>query len=247
MTDYRKASMTRRETWTYRVLGVMGGFAFLWIFYRSAVVLLPAVILSEFFVRRKARQTALSRQRRLRSHFCDFLSALTDAMKTGRSLESSLVTARDEMEKLHGASSDLTVELTRMVYRMQVNRNPEDLMDEFASRSGIPEIELFAKILRIGKRRGGNMIQMISDCSATLRGMMESEREITVILTGKIQEKRVMEKIPVLILLYVSVFSPETTAPLYEGPGGRLVMTVAVILYVAAWGWGERIVERTGK
>lgn len=56
-------------------------------------------------------------------------------------------------------------------------------------------------------------------------------------------EQNIMSLVPVLILAYVKVSSPEFLDSMYENLTGMAVMTVCFVVYVIAYLWGKRIVQ----
>ena len=56
-------------------------------------------------------------------------------------------------------------------------------------------------------------------------------------------EQNIMSLVPVLILAYVKVSSPEFLDGMYGNLTGMAVMTVCFVVYVIAYLWGKRIVQ----
>ncbi|MDO5695614.1 MAG: hypothetical protein Q4P30_02495 [Eubacteriales bacterium] len=243
MRDYKVYQMDRRERLRYRLTGTLIIGVVLWIFFRTVWVLPAAPVATIFYMRKKRRQLLARQTNELRRQFKEMLFALRDALKTGNAPERAFAYACEEMEKLYGKDAMITGELQVLLNREQLNIGIEHSMADFAERSGIREIEFFGRILQIAKRRGGNVIEMVGDCTETISHLMETEEEIQMILTGKVHEKRIMEKIPLFIVFYVSLFSPEMLNPLYESAGGRIIMAAAFVIYGAAVYWADRIVD----
>ena len=72
---------------------------------------------------------------------------------------------------------------------------------------------------------------------------METVQEIETCLSGKKMEQNIMSLIPLLILAYVKLTSPEFIASMYGNPVGVIVMGVCLFVYVLAYFWGKRIVQ----
>ena len=73
---------------------------------------------------------------------------------------------------------------------------------------------------------------------------IEVKREIQTMISGKQMECKVMNLIPLGIILYFWIASPGFLDCMYT-MSGRPVMTVLMIVYIAAFKWSERIGDIT--
>ena len=83
---------------------------------------------------------------------------------------------------------------------------------------------------------------MIRTTVSCIRQKQETVAEIETVLTGKMTEQKVMSLMPLLILLYVRLTSPEFLSGMYGNLTGRAVMTVCLLIYAVAYLWGKKIV-----
>ena len=49
--------------------------------------------------------------------------------------------------------------------------------------------------------------------------------------------------IPLMILFYIRLTSPEFVLPLYHTPAGIIIMTVSLAVYAGAYLWGTKIIQ----
>ena len=68
-------------------------------------------------------------------------------------------------------------------------------------------------------------------------------QEIETCLSGKVMEQNIMSLIPIFILAYIKLSSPEFLAAMYGNTTGVAVMSCCFVVYVAAYFWGRRIVK----
>jgi len=61
------------------------------------------------------------------------------------------------------------------------------------------------------------------------------KEEISVLISAKRLEQRIMSFMPMGIIVYISLASPEMIAPLYGNLTGALIMTVCLAVYAAAF------------
>lgn len=73
---------------------------------------------------------------------------MSASLSAGYSAENAVVSCLKELELMYGPGGLITVEIAYMVRQMEMNRPIETLMSEFAARSGLEEVENFARIDR---------------------------------------------------------------------------------------------------
>ena len=68
-------------------------------------------------------------------------------------------------------------------------------------------------------------------------------QEIETCLAGKVMEQNIMSMIPLLILVYVKLSSPDFLEVMYGNITGTAVMGICLAVYAAAYFWGRSIVR----
>ena len=114
---------------------------------------------------------------------------------------------------------------------------------DLAGRSGVADIRMFANVLAISKRTGGNMEAVMKNTWRIISGKIDTEREIASSIAARKYEQTIMSVIPLAIILYIQVSFPEFMDVLYGNLFGALVMTVCLGIYLAAWAIGQRIMR----
>jgi len=130
-----------------------------------------------------------------------------------------------------------------MPKKLKLNDSLEALLLDFGRRSHQEDIENFGEIFSVARRSGGDLKRIICDTAENITQKAGAQQEIRVSLAAKKKEQQVMSLIPLLILLYVDVASPEFLNGLYHNLFGIGVMTVCLVVYVLAFFWGRRIVQ----
>lgn len=128
-------------------------------------------------------------------------------------------------------------ELAAMQRRMDSNQTLEEAMRDFAERSGIPEAETFAEIFTMGKRSGGDLIEIMEDTARTIAQTVETERAIAATLASRRYEQKIMNGIPFVIVLYLRIGCPGFMDPVYGNNVGVCVMTAACFCIWAPGIW----------
>lgn len=116
-------------------------------------------------------------------------------------------------------------------------------MKELGLRSGVEDIMMFSEILGTARRTGGNLVRIMRQTTSNIAEKIEMRREIETLVAGKKMEAVCMTAVPLLMILYLRIFSPGFLDPLYNNLMGGMVMTGALAVYGAAFLWGQKIMR----
>lgn len=190
------------------------------------------------------RKTLCEKRREmLGAQFKDAILALSSALQAGYSAENAWREAWQEMACIYGEDGLITREFAAMVKAIAVNETPEQVLEDFAARSGLDEIVSFAQVFRLAKRSSGDLVSIIDSTSRTLSEKLRVREEIVTVTTAKQLEQTIMSVIPAGIILYLRVAFVGFLDVLYEGTFGRVVMTVCLLIYGLAVLLGRRMVR----
>lgn len=206
----------------------------------ALVLTIPCIFLLK---KRHVKKKAEKRKTRFLKEFLSAIGILGDAMKAGQSPESAIEGSLPELKELWGERSDIAREWKRMVTGLQMSMTVEELFADLGKRTGLKEVRLFAELFATVKRSGGQLSRVIKDSADRLSAAFETEEQIRLSTAAKRFEQRIMNVMPLGILLYVRIASPDLVAPLYGTLAGRLVMVGALLAYVVAIALGERILK----
>lgn len=170
----------------------------------------------------------------LQSQFKDGIQSISNALNTGYSIENSFGEAIKDLNLLYEKDALIIKEFRFIQRQITMNKNVEELILEFGRRSGVDDILSFAEIISTAKRTGGDLIKVIKITSDNISERMEIQREIKTLITAKKLEGNIMSLLPVFIILYLRISMPGFLMPLYTTFVGRMVMTSALLTYVAA-------------
>lgn len=223
--------------------GAAAGAAVCWLCYndvRAAPV--GAAVMAVFFLIKK-KETEKKLQREMLYHFRDFVTALHTAIRAGYSVENGVVSAAGDIKVLHGEKNLLYRELKKIASRMQVRIRPEELFKSLGERSGLEDIRMFAELLSIGKKTGGDMNSMLLSTTEILCDKIDTKQEIDALIASKVFEQKIMSLAPACIIVYLRVSFSGFVENLYGNLPGVLIMTVNLLVYAAAFLWGRKITD----
>ena len=255
-TDYRTHGMSGREPADYSIYklsgkewllyGLQGVFlaaSIGYFFYHSvwACLLLSPLIL--FFLNEKSKELAKKRRRELNLQFKDAILSVSANQKAGYSVENAFREAYRDMELLYGEESCICKELRYIAQSLDNNVVLEKLLYNLGMRSHMQDIMQFADVFWIAKRSGGNMTEILSETASAIEQKLDVDQEIEVLISAKKIEQKIMNKVPFLIILYISLTSKGFFDALYHNLVGILIMTVCLFIYLAAYKLSKQMVE----
>lgn len=241
--DYREYRFSKKEFVRYfaegcLVIGVLGYF-----FYRNVVavcLLSPGVV---FYMKYKKAELSRKRKEQLAVQFKDALHSVNGSLQAGYSLENAFCEAYRDMVEYHGIGSIIAKELAGIRAGIRNNQLLEDLMEDLAQRSGLDDIHDFAGVLRIGKNSGGNLNTVFENSIAVIEEKLAVKQEILTLISSKRLEAGIMCIIPFFIILYVDITSKGYFDLMYTSAAGRVIMTICLIVYLAAYRLSQKIME----
>jgi len=215
-----------------------------YVFYNSV---LPFLILwlpgFRFYAKRSVLRLRDHRKEKLKKEFLFAAGLLGDYLRSGYSVENAIVSSETELRQSFGSDSDILREWHAMGTRMRLNLTAEEVFRDFAGRAHIQEIQDFAEIFEVVKRSGGQLSEVISRVTDMLAESFAVEEQIKTALAAKKLEQKIMNLMPVGILLYIRISSGDLLTVMYTTWLGRLVMTGCLGLYAAAYLWAEKILK----
>ena len=241
--DYRQYEISLGE-YLYilvKILGIL--LAFSYAFYHSFLlffILIPFGLLIPFFFRQTLRK---KRQELLLIQFKEMLSILNSFLSAGYSIENALIAAIPDLSALLGENSYMVEELKQVKRSLAMNRPLEEPLSNFALRSGLDDIHNFSEIFLVAKRSGGELSEIIQHSSSIIHDKLSIHEEILTLSAAKRFEQKIMNCIPFFIILYLNASSPDFFHILYHSVMGRIVMTVALFIYLLAIYLSQKIIN----
>ena len=212
-----------------------------YILYKQVAGLLLFLLIFPIYVKYYREMQVLNQKRILLMQFKDAMQSVSATLLTGYSLENAWKEAEKEIRDLYGEDAYMYLELKEMNAKIKMSQPVEQVLYEFSIRSTCEEIISFGEILKFAKRSGGDFAKIIRNTTLRISEKQELEQEIETIISGKKMEQKVMNVIPVALLLYLNLTSPDFMEPLYGNAFGVLVMTAAFFAYLGALRLSQKI------
>lgn len=212
-------------------------------FYKSFWAMGAGVFCAVFYCKWKKGQLCEKRSYELEQEFKDLICIVDLGLQAGHSIENAFLKAGREIRLLHGEDSMIRREAYRMEQQLQNHVVLEEILWDFAKRSGLEDIWNFAEVFAVGKRSGANIREMIAESCEMIVQKAEIEREIRLLIHGKVMEQKIMCLVPFAVIGYISISSPGYFDVLYHNPAGICIMTVCLGVYLFSLWLSMRIIK----
>lgn len=232
--NYSTYYLSIQEYFFYGTLYFLVAFLISFLFYDSIfpmIIFVPLIIPYYHFI----KQYLCNKQKNsLLLQFRDMINSISVCLSSGYSLENAFIEAQKEMSVLHTTNSFIYKELVLLHKKISLNIPVETSFTEFAKRSDCDDIFLFSEILITAKRQGGDLIHIIKNTSDTIRDKIDIQREIKTTLSSRLYEQNLMFIMPICIMLYIRISSPDFFSSVYHNSTGIIIMTFFLIVYILA-------------
>lgn len=244
MTDYSVYELSARERLRY-YLTVCPLLLFLGLlFYRSLWVALPCMGFSRQLERFYIRRQAALRRDRLREGFRDALYTISASVAAGRSLPSALEDAAFQSEASYGPDADITRELLFITESYSsVHGDAAELLTDLGVRSGLPEISQFASAYSICRMCGGDLEDVCMKSAGLLLDRLAFRSETRSLISQKKLDIVLLVSLPLLLLVFLNLFSFSYIAALYTTVPGRIIMSACLAAMGGAVWWSIRMID----
>lgn len=190
-----------------------------------------------------AKRTSERRSGELNLQFREALQSMKTAMRAGYAAENAVTEALRDLTAMYGEDSAMASEFRRIQNEIRMQIPIEKALAGFAVRAGTEDIRDFSVVFRTAKRSGGDMIAIMDNTAEAIGERELLRQELKAVLAAKMMEWRVMTIIPYGIILYMRFSFAEFMSVLYGNAAGRIVMSAALLIFAAAYFWGQKTVR----
>lgn len=244
MRDYSVYHYSAREHMRYFSEAVILILLVSYLFYHSLLAVWLILPFYPIFLKIRARQLCRQQKQDLCQQFKETIFSVAAALNAGYSVENAWKEAMDEMIQMYGEDALMVQELRYIMAHLSMNVPLEDLLEDFAKRSDLEDVSSFCEVFFFAKRSGGDFIGIIRTTSDRIGKKIELQRQLAADLAARKLESRIMNLVPLAILLYLDLTSPGYFDMLYGNLSGICIMSVCLIVYLAAYALSERMMQQ---
>jgi tight adherence protein B len=152
----------------------------------------------------------------------DHLQVVASAMRAGHSFVGALSVASQD------APEPTRREFERAIADERLGVSIEDALDQVSDRMANPDLVHAALVAKLQRETGANAAEVLDRVSTTIRDRQELRRHIRALTAQQRIARWVLTSLPVALLLALTVLNPDYIRPLFEEPGGRILLGIGV-------------------
>ena len=213
------------------------------VFYRSMWVFCAMVPVGVCYPVMMKKELTRRRLERLRGQFKDAILSVASCLNAGYSVENAFSEALKETDRIYGSESMISEEIRLMIYKTKVNRTMEEALLDFAKRSSLEDVKSFADVFLAAKVSGGELMKIIAKTAEIIGEKIRIREDILTATAARRYEQRIMNTIPIVIVVYLELTSPGFFDILYETMLGRAIMTGCLGIYLGSIWLAKRMLE----
>ena len=244
LQDYNIYIITTRWKLFYIFTASAAVFGVSCLFYRSVIlagILSPLGIL---YLKYKRKQLTAKRKRELNLQFKDLLTSLASSLSAGNAIENAFSSALVDLLVLYPSEEVSIIRETRIIiHKLSLNVTVEEAIKDLAKRSDLEDINNFSDVICICKRTGGNLIEAIKNASGIISDKIEMKQEIETLLSSRKFEQKILNIMPVAMILVLSVTAKDYIAPVFTTIQGKAAMTACLMLLLGAYVLSNKIMN----
>ncbi len=244
LQDYDTYTMPLKKKTTYILSAAAVIFIVGYIFYHSVALSILLCPLSFFYPGMKEKEIIKRRKNDLNLQFKDMLYSLSSSLSAGRSIETAFQSVLADLSILYGDNeASIIVEMECIINKIKLNETVESALIDFAERAHLEDIDNFVDVFQICKRTGGNIIEVLKNASNIINDKIEIKQEIDTLLAERRFEQKILNILPILMIILLSVSAGDYIAPVFNTVIGRLAMTLSVVLLLVAYLISKKIMD----
>lgn len=229
--DYNVYDLKRHEKIYYCMRTSAIIFFVSYIFYQSFILSIILSLFSFLYLPIVKKQLAQKRKKELSYQFREFLNSLQTSLNIGKSLEVAIYDVRRDLQLVYKQSdTPILLELIVIENKIRLNESFSDCMMDLARRTDVEDISNFSDAISICRKTGGNLIELVRNSSGIISDKLEIKQDIDVLLSKCRFETRILNIVPIGIILLLSTTAPDYIAPVFTTFLGRVAMTISIIL-----------------
>lgn len=243
ITDYTVYNYKPKEFIHYYMIGSLLGAMIGYAFYSNIIAFLISLLYGFLYAKEKKKVLIEQRRWQLNQEFGDGLNSLSASLSAGYAVDNAFNEVLKSLSLIYREEADIIIEFKLIVDKLNKNIRIEDILKDFAKRSKIEDINNFTEVFITANKTGGDLIKIIRNSSKIISDKVIVKREIQTLISAKKMEASIMNVIPIVIILYLRIFSPEFIAPLYHNVFGILFMTFNLLVYFITYRVSKKIMD----
>lgn len=217
------------------VFGVVG-FIFVPTWPLKFIVLPAAMFLGLKLPELIAKRRLARRVKKFEEQFVDGLTLVSNAVRSGLSLQQAFEMASIEMPK------PFSEELAYVLAETRLGSSLEDALQNMVRRIQTDDLKIVVQAIVILRETGGNIIETFQNLNATIRERQKVQGKIRVLTTQGVVQGTIIFCMPFALSLVLYFVSPDFIMPLFTKPLGWILIFAALVLQAVGAVFMKKIV-----
>jgi tight adherence protein B len=174
----------------------------------------------------------------------DFYQALPDSMQllsgslsAGYSLPQALDTTAKE------SGGPLGEEVNRALLESRLGLPIEESLEGVAQRMESKDFHWVVMAIRINRKVGGNLAEVLATVGQTLRERERLRRQVKALSAEGVLSGWILGLLPIIVLVAIFLLRPDYMLPMFTQPVGWLMLAVGLVLYIAGIIWMRNLIN----
>jgi tight adherence protein B len=180
---------------------------------------------------------ASRRQAKFDEQLPSTLQLLSGALQAGHSLQQAVDTVVQE------AGDPIAAEFQRVLTEARLGRPLEEAFEAMAKRTRSLDFEWTVMAIRLQRQVGGNLAEVLSTVSQTIRDRYSLKRQIRALSAEGRLSSLILSILPLLLFAALLIFNPLFLRPLFTTTIGLMMMVGAAVLMIFGVFWLKKITE----
>ena len=241
--DYNVYNYSLLEWCKYACIAFLYIALISYVFYRNIYVFLFLSPFSLFYPRFKKKSLIQKRKKTLEAEFKEAILVLASLLSAGFSIENAVIEAVVVLRLLYDKELLIIKEFEYIQHRIYMKIPVEKAFEELGEKSHVEDIKNFARVLKLAKRSGGELVSIINHTANIIHDKIRIKEEIVTMTTAKRFEQKIMNLFPIFIILYVDLTSPGFFTVMYTTFIGKAAMSICLLLYIFAMYISDRLLN----
>jgi tight adherence protein B len=180
---------------------------------------------------------ASRRQAKFEEQLPSTLQLLAGALQAGHSLQQAVDTV------VHEAGDPIAGEFHRVLTEARLGRPLEEAFEAMARRTRSVDFEWTVMAIRLQRQVGGNLAEVLSTVSQTIRDRYSLKRQIRALSAEGRLSSIILAVLPILLFMALMLLNPTFLKPLYTTTVGLMMLAGSAVLMILGVFWLKKITD----
>lgn len=228
----------------YIILSFILGGLVGWIFYQHKIMAVIVGAISTLSLKWFHAYRARAYRAKIIDEFLAINRMLISELHAGKSVSMAYRGIYQRLEKDDFEYNNaMKKELKIWCIKMDAGMSIMEILKDFSETYNDDYITQFYTMMEVSLENGASLLDVIEMTDRVIKDQLQMEREISVLVSEKKLEQVVLSVSPLFLLLFLQTISYDFIEPLYTTIGGRLVMTIALVVFIVCFMWSKKMTE----